>query len=65
MSVDTYLKGKNISSYKRVVKDDVTVLLAPMILKQANVVELVAKKKIVGQKVVALIYHDAPDSCRI
>ena len=41
------------------------VLLAPMIVRQANVIELVTKKKIFGQKLVAVVYHDAPDSCRI
>lgn len=65
MSVDTYLKGKNTSSYQLVTKEDVTVMLAPMIVKQANVVQLVTKKKLIGHKLVAMIYHDAPDSCRI
>ncbi len=65
MSVDTYLKGKKTSGYRRVHKDDIMVLLAPMIVKQANVVQLVTKKKMFGHKLIAVVYHDAPDSCRI
>lgn len=41
------------------------ILLAPMIVKQANAVELRAKKKMIGKKLVAVVYHNAPDSCRI
>ncbi len=64
MSVDTYLKGKNTNGYRRVHHDDVLVLLSPSLLKFANKVELVTKKKIVGRKLVALAHHEHSNACR-
>lgn len=43
MSVDTYLKGKDTSSYRRVAHDDVEVLVAPSLARFPNTVTMAAK----------------------
>lgn len=64
MSVDTYLKGKNTTSYRRIETDDVTVLVAPKLLQLASKIELVTKKRLVGSKLVALAHHEHTAHCR-
>lgn len=64
MAVDTYLKGKNTSSYRRVRHDGVEVLVAPTIVRLADEVHLVARKGWIGRKLVAVIYRD-PTTCAI
>lgn len=63
VAVDTYLKGKNTSTYRKVKQDDLMVLVAPNIVRQAQEVHLVAKRGLVGRKLVAVIYH--PGNCEI
>ncbi len=64
MSVDTYLQGKKTGSYRRVHHDDVTVLLSPTLLRHANKIELVTRKKMIGRKLVALAHHEHTNACR-
>lgn len=64
MAVDTYLKGKNTSSYRRVRHEDVEVLVAPTIVRLADEVHLVARKGLIGRKLLAIIYRD-PSTCDI
>ncbi len=63
VAVDTYLKGKNTSKYRKVKQDDLMVLVAPTIVRQAEQVHLVAKKSLFGNKLMAVIYH--PGNCEI
>lgn len=65
MSVDTYLKGKNTSSYRRVHVDDVTILVAKPLLRMAERIELVTRKRLIGQKLVAVAYHQHTSACRV
>ena len=44
MSVDTYLKGKNLSRYSAVQHDDVKVLVAPTLIRWAKSVRLDVKQ---------------------
>ncbi|MDH3294238.1 MAG: hypothetical protein OER95_07940 [Acidimicrobiia bacterium] len=64
MAVDTYLKGKNTSKYRKVRQDDVEVLVAPTIVRLAQEVHVVARKGLFGRKLVAVIYRD-PNQCVI
>ena len=64
MSVDTYLKGKNTTVYKRIVEDDVEILVSPTLIHYANLVELVAQKKLVGTKLAVVAHHVHGPSCR-
>ena len=64
MAVDTYLKGKNTSTYRKVRQHDVEVLVAPTIVRLADEVHLVARKGLIGRKLMAIIYRD-PSTCSI
>lgn len=64
MSVDTYLEGKKTSGYRREHIDDVTVLIAPKLLRHASKLQLVTKKRFVGAKLVALAHHEHSAACR-
>ncbi len=64
VAVDTYLKGKNTSSYRKVRHDDVEVLVAPTIVRLADEVHVVARKGLLGRKLMAVIYRD-PGSCAV
>lgn len=44
MSVDTYLRGKNLSQYRRLSYDDVEILLAPKLVDWAKNVYLDTKQ---------------------
>ena len=65
MSVDTYLKGKNTSSYRRHKEDELTVLIAPALISYAEKVELVTRKNLLfGIKLVAIAHHEHKATCR-
>ena len=65
MSVDTYLKGKNTSRYRRVHDDgEITVIIAPTLVNYAHKVELVTRKKLIGTKLVAVAHHEHGAACR-
>ena len=64
MSVDTYLKGKNTSRYRRVHdEDDITVIISPSLIGYAHKIELTTRKKLVGFKLVALAHHEHSHAC--
>lgn len=63
MSVDTYLKGKDISSYSKISHEDITILVAKPLMQRANLIELVTKKKLLGQKLTARA-HNNSSACR-
>ena len=65
MSVDTHLKGKNTSPYRRVHQDDITILVAKPLLQHASKVELVARRRLFGHKLVAVAHHQHGASCRL
>ncbi len=44
MSVDTYLKGKNLSPYTAIQHEDVTILVAPTLGRWAKAVHLDVKQ---------------------
>lgn len=64
MSVDTYLKGKDTSSYKKIKHEDITILVAKPLMQYASRVELVTKKKLIGAKLAALAHHQHTAACR-
>ena len=64
MSVDTYLKGKNTTLYKKVFDDDVEIMLSPTLIHYANLVELVTRKKLVGSKLAVVAHHVHGPGCR-
>lgn len=65
MSVDTYLQGKKTSGYKRVNHEDITILVAPMLSRFAHEIQLITRKKLLGQRLVAVVHHNPSESCRI
>ena len=65
MSVDTYLKGKNMSHYQRIHDDDdLTVMIAPTLTRFAYKIELITRKKLIGSKLVAIAHHEHSVACR-
>lgn len=66
MSVDTYLKGKNLSRYRELHHDehDVKVMVAPTLVGFAHKIELVTRKKLIGSKLVAVAHHQHSAGCR-
>jgi len=64
VSVDTYLKGKDTSSYRRVRHEDITILVAKPLLQYASKIELITRKKLLGQKLTAVAYHQHTAACR-
>jgi hypothetical protein len=64
VSVDTYLKGKDTSSYKKIQHEDITILVAKPLMQYASRVELVTKKKLIGSKLTALAHHQHTAACR-
>jgi uncharacterized phosphosugar-binding protein len=64
VSVDTYLKGKHTSRYRKFQQDDVVILVAPQLLRYAHKVELVTRKKLIGAKLVAVAHHEHSAACR-
>lgn len=64
MSVDTHLQGKKTAGYRREHVEDVTVLIAPKLIRHASKLQLVTKKRFVGSKLVALAHHEHSAACR-
>ncbi|MGH1490379.1 MAG: hypothetical protein ACRBK7_13490 [Acidimicrobiales bacterium] len=64
MSVDTYLKGKDTSSYRRVHHEDITLLIAKPLLQYASRIELVTRRKVLGTKLTAIAHHQHTAACR-
>lgn len=65
MSVDTYLKGKNMSRYRELHHDeDVKVMVALTLVGFAHKIELMTRKKLIGSKLVAVAHHQHSAGCR-
>lgn len=64
MSVDTYLKGKNTSSYRKIHHEDVTILVAKPLLQYASRIELITRKKLLGTRLTAVAHHQHTAACR-
>ncbi len=64
MSVDTYLKGKDTSSYRRIHHEDITILVAKPLLQYASRIELVTRRKMLGTKLAAVAHHQHTAACR-
>jgi len=64
VSVDTYLKGKNTSRYRRFHQDDVTIMIEPRLLRYAQRLDIVTRKKLIGSKLVAVAHHEHTAACR-
>ena len=64
MSVDTYLKGKKTDSYRRVFQDDLEIMVSPKLLQFAEVIELVAVKKLIGSKLDVVAHHVHGATCQ-
>ncbi len=64
MSVDTYLKGKDTSSYRRIHHEDITLLIAKPLLQYASRIELITRKKLLSTKLTAVAHHQHTAACR-
>ncbi len=64
MSVDTYLKGKKTDSYLKVFQDEMEIMVSPKLLQFAEVIELVAVKKLIGSKLDVVAHHVHGPSCQ-
>lgn len=57
MSVDTYLKGKDLSPYNRLEQDDVEILVSPALATWSNNATLAVKAGVLGKKFEVLADH--------
>ena len=57
MSVDTYLKGKNLSKYQRVEYGDVEILIAPSLPRWAKAVYLDVRRFLIWKSFDVLAEH--------
>ena len=64
MSVDTYLKGKDTSGYQFVQHGDVTVLLAPSLVRWAGTVTVGTKGSRVRRRLDIGVEHEHGPACR-
>jgi hypothetical protein len=64
VSVDTYLRGKDTSSYRRLAHDDLTILVAPELGRLASRIDLGTRRKLTGRRLVALAHHEHTNACR-
>ena len=64
MSVDTYLNGKNVSRYRKLTQDEITIMVDPKLMRYAHRIEIVTRKKLIGSKLVALAHHEHNSACR-
>lgn len=57
MSVDTYLKGKNLSAYQRVEQDGVAVLIAPALTQWASSTVVDARRGVMRERFAVGVDH--------
>ncbi len=57
MSVDTYLKGKNLDVYERVEQEGVEILVAPQLVKWAQQTRLDAKPGLLRERFTIAVDH--------
>ncbi len=64
MSVDTYLKGKNLSPYRVVMHEDVKILVAPSLLRWAEGVHVGAKQFLIWKSFAVEAEHKHGATCQ-
>ena len=64
MSVDTYLKGKNLRSYRRIEKGDAEIYLSPTINQWARQVSLRVQNLVVRKRIKADVEHNHNAACK-
>ncbi len=64
MSVDTYLKGKDTSDYLRAEKDDVEVLVSPVMARWSQQVRVDTKPGLFGRTLDIQVAHEHGPACR-
>ena len=57
MSVDTYLKGKNLDAYQRIEQDGVEILVAPQLVQWAQHTRVDAKTGLLRERFSILVDH--------
>ncbi|MEM7272362.1 MAG: hypothetical protein AAF547_04715 [Actinomycetota bacterium] len=57
MSVDTNVKGRDTAPYHKIVHDDITLLVAKPLMLRAWRIELVTRKKLLGNKLAAVAHN--------
>lgn len=63
MSVDTYLKRKNLAPYRAVEQDDVKVLVSPNLIKWAKAVRVETKQFLIWRSFQVAAEHLHRPSC--
>ena len=63
MSVDTHLKGKDLSPYRRLSHDDLTILVSPKLISYANGVQLYQKGFGPFRKIAVAVDHEHGPHC--
>jgi hypothetical protein len=64
VSVDTYLKGKDTSSYLRVERDGVEVLVSPTMAQWSRRVSLQVERGLLRRRLTAEVEHQHGPACR-
>jgi len=64
VSVDTYLKGKDTSSYTQLLHDDLEVLLAPALVRWAQDVRLDVRSSLFIKRFAVTVEHQHTAACR-
>jgi hypothetical protein len=64
VSVDTYLKGKDTSTYRRVAQDGIDVLVAPAMARWSERVDLTTKRGVLGRGLTVDVTHEHGPACR-
>ena len=64
MSVDTYLKGKDTSSYLQAARDDVEVLVSPVMARWSQRVSVDVKGALFWQSLDVRVEHEHGPACR-
>jgi hypothetical protein len=55
VSVDTYLKGKNLAPYQRMRRDGLQVFLTPVLSSQSAVIELTVRRVLLRKAITARV----------
>ena len=64
MSVDTYLKGKDTSSYLHAERDEVQVLVSPVMARWSQRVSVDVKGALFWQSLAVQVEHEHGPACR-
>lgn len=64
MSVDTYLKGKNISRYAVVDEEDVRILLSPKLVEWAQSIHVDVRQRLIRRALSVDVEHRHGPHCR-